>query len=129
MNKPFLCAATNFWIPTRHVFQLNGVELCPTLEEFGAIMGEHNFNAIILPTLEEDLFDLTHQILGVPLAMAKRWCNFDKLDIQMVFKYFSQKDIPLVGVKLSRHLNAFYLYILPRYFLVHKEPHVDPRIL
>ena len=26
----------------------------PTFEEFGAIMGEHNFNAVILPTLKED---------------------------------------------------------------------------
>jgi len=48
------------------------VELCPTLEEFSAIMGEHDFNAIILPTLEEDLSDLAYQLLGVPLAMDER---------------------------------------------------------
>ena len=72
VNEPLLLAATKFWILTRHVFQFNGVELYPILEKFGAIMGEHNFNAIILPTLEEDLFDLAHQLLGVPLTMAKR---------------------------------------------------------
>ena len=80
MNKPLLWAATKFWIPTLHVFQFNGVELCPILEEFGAIMGEHDFSAIILPTLEEDLFDLAHQLLGVPLAMAKRWCKSIKIE-------------------------------------------------
>ena len=72
VNEPLLLAATKFWILTRHVFQFNGVELYPILEKFGAIMGEHNFSAIILPTLEEDLFDLGHQLLGVPLTMAKR---------------------------------------------------------
>ena len=62
MNELLLHATTEFWIPTQHVFQYNSVELCPTLKEFGAIMVEHNFCAIILPTLGEDLFDLAHQL-------------------------------------------------------------------
>ena len=40
VNEPLLRAATNFWIPTWHVFHFNGVEICPILEEFSAIMGE-----------------------------------------------------------------------------------------
>ena len=72
VNEPRMCAATKFWIPTEHFFQFNGVELCPTLEEFGVMMGEHDFGAIILPTLEEDHSNLAHQLLRVPLAMAKR---------------------------------------------------------
>ena len=66
------------------------MELCPALEEFGVIMGEPDLGTIILRTFEEDLFDLAHQLLGVPLAMAKRWCTLDKLNVYMVFKYFSQ---------------------------------------
>ena len=77
--------------PYSACFQFDGVELCPTLEEFGAIMGEHDFGAIILPTLEEDLFDLAHQLLRVPLAMAKRWCKSIKLNAFMVFKYFFKR--------------------------------------
>ena len=46
------------------------MELCPTLEEFGAIIGELDLGSIIRPTLVEDLFDLAHQLLEVPLAMA-----------------------------------------------------------
>ena len=61
VDEPILSAAAKFWIPTQHVFQFNGVELCPTLKEFGATMGELNFSAIILPTLNEDRFDLAHQ--------------------------------------------------------------------
>lgn len=57
VNEPLLCAAAKFWILTWHVFQFNGMKLCPTLEEFGAIIGELDLDAIILPTLEEDLSD------------------------------------------------------------------------
>ena len=52
VNEPLLHAAAEFWIPTQHFFQFNGVELCPTIGEFGVIMGEYDFGAIILPTLE-----------------------------------------------------------------------------
>ena len=95
----------------------------------GAIIGEHDFGAIILPTLKEDLSDLGHQHFGVPLAMAKRWCKSNKLNIFMVFKYFSNKDVPLAGVKRSHHLNTFCLCILARFFLVYETPCVDPGIL
>ena len=105
------------------------MELCPTHEEFGAIMGEHNFSAIILPTLEEYLSNLANQLLGVPLTVAKRWCKSNKLNAFMVFKYFSRMDVPLAGAKRSHHLNAFFFCILARLFLVLKTPCVDPRIL
>ena len=72
VNEPLLRAATEFWILTQYVFQFNGVKLCPTLKEFGTIMGEPELGAIILPIDEEYLFDLAHQLLRVPLVMAKR---------------------------------------------------------
>lgn len=86
VDEPLLHAAPKFWVPTWHVFQFNGVELCLTIEEFGATIGEYDFGAIILPTLEEDLSELAHQLLGVHLSMAKRWCKSNKLNVSMVFK-------------------------------------------
>ena len=129
MNEPLPRAATEFLVFTHHVFQFKGVELFPTIEEFGAITGEHNFGAIILSTLKEDLSNLVHKLLGVHLAMPKRWCKSNKLNVSMVFKYFSKKNVPLIGLKCSHHLNAFCLCILARLFLVHETPHVDPGIL
>ena len=38
VDEPFLHDAANHWVPTQHVIRFNGVELCPTIEEFGAIM-------------------------------------------------------------------------------------------
>ena len=54
VNEPFLRAAAKFWIPTRHVFQFNGMELCLTLEEFSAIVGKSNIHSLILPTTYKD---------------------------------------------------------------------------
>ena len=45
------------------------MELCPTLKEFGVIIGENDFSDIILATLKEDLSDLTHQLLGIHLSI------------------------------------------------------------
>ena len=57
------------------------MELWPTLKEFGVIMGKLGLGSIIAPTLEEDLSYMVHRLLGVPLAMAKKWCTPDKLNV------------------------------------------------
>ena len=44
-------------------------------------MGKPNLSSIIAPTLKEDLSYMAHQLLGVPLVMAKRWCTLDKLNV------------------------------------------------
>jgi len=51
VDEPLLCATAKFWIPTRHVFQFNGVEFCPTLEEVSAIMGKPNVVLSFFPLL------------------------------------------------------------------------------
>ena len=38
VGEPFLCVATNYWVPSQHVFRFNRIELCPTIEEFTAII-------------------------------------------------------------------------------------------
>ena len=68
MNEPFLHAAAEFWILIRHVFQFNGVELCPTLEEFSAIMGKYNINSLILRTTNEEFSIIAKQLLGISLG-------------------------------------------------------------
>ena len=71
------------------------MEICLILEEFSAIMGKPDISALILPTTSEDLSNLAHQLLGIPLAMAQKWCRLNKLNTRMVFIYFSLKNVPL----------------------------------
>jgi len=53
-------------------------------------MGEPDVSTLILPTTDEDFPVMAQQLLGIPLAMAQRWCILNKLNIHMVFTYFSQ---------------------------------------
>ena len=116
MDEPLLHAVANFWIPTQHVFHFNGVEICPTLEEFSTIMGEPEVSTLVFPTIGMDLLASVQALLGVSLDMARRWCIFVKLNVCSIFAYFSRLTIPVIGRPCSYYLNAFCLCILARYF-------------
>ena len=100
----------------------------PTLKEFSAIMGEPSMNEIVFPTIGGDLPTLIQALLGVPLEKAKQWCVFGKLNVHLIFAYFSQLAIPTTNIPRSLFLNAFYLCMLARYFLVHETYCVDHRM-
>ena len=50
LHFPFLYAAVRFWNPVTHVFSFGGKEVCPTFEDFQALM-ESEHNEEILPQL------------------------------------------------------------------------------
>ena len=81
-------------------------------------MGEPEIDDLIFPTMGGDLPSLLRVVLDVPAAMANRWCFFGKLNLRLVFKYFSGSALP-EGEKLRLYfLHAFCLCALARYFLV-----------
>ena len=121
MDKPLLRAVANYWVPTQYVLGFNGVELCPTIEEFGVVMGEPEINDLIFPTIGRDLPSLLQVVLGVPSTMVNRWCVFGKLNFSFVFAHFSDLAL-LVGERpYSYFLHAFCLCAPEMYFLVQKS--------
>ena len=58
VDEPFLRVTANYWVLSRHVFRYNGIELCPTILEFGAIMGELEIDDLIFLTMGGDLASL-----------------------------------------------------------------------
>ena len=128
VDEPLLRAAANFWIPTQHVFHFNGVEVCPILEEFSAIMGEPKVSTIIFPTIGGGSSCLGPSSFRCLLDMAWHCCMFDKLNIHSIFAYFSLLTVPETNRPRSYYLNAFYLCILARYFLVQETGHLDQRM-
>ena len=91
-------------------------------------MGEPSVNDLVLPTMDGDLPTLIQALLGVPLEKAKQWCVFGKLSVHLIFAYFSRLTIPMIDIPRSQFLNAFYLCMLARYFLVHETYFVDHRM-
>ena len=94
MDKPLFRAAANYWVPTWHVFHFNGVELCPTIKEFCAIMGELEIDNLVFPTMGRDLPFLLQVVLGVPLATTNRCCIFGKLNLSLVLHNFLTSPFP-----------------------------------
>ena len=66
VDKPLLYAAVNYWVPSQHVFCFNGIELCPTIEEFGTIMDKPKIDDLIFSTIGKDLPSLLQVMLGEP---------------------------------------------------------------
>ena len=121
MDEPLLRDVANYWVPTRHVLGFNGVELCPTIEEFGTVMGELEIDDLIFPTIGRDLPSLLKVVLGVPSTTTNRWYVFGKLNLSFVFAHFSDSALPVGERPHSYFLHAFCLCALERYFLVQKS--------
>ena len=67
-------------------------------------------------------------VLGVLTATANRWCVFGKLNLRLVFEYFSSSTLPEGERPCPYFLRAFCLCALTRYFLVQNSYCVDLRM-
>ena len=67
-------------------------------------------------------------MLGVPEFIANRWCVFGKLNLRLVFDYFSGSGLLESERPRSHYLHAFCLCALARYFLVQQSYCVDIRM-
>ena len=91
-------------------------------------MGEPEIDDLILPTIGGDLPSFLWVVLGVPKTTANRWCVFGKLNLRLVFDYFSSSGLPKGERPRSYYLRAFCLCALPRYFLIQQSHCVDLRM-
>ena len=128
VDEPLLCAAVNYWVPSQHVFHFNGIELCPNIEEFAAIMGELEIDDLIFPTMGGDLTSLPQVVSDIPSTMANRWCVFRKHNLKLVFEYLSDLTLTVGERPRSYFLRVFCMCALARYFLVQNSYCVDFRI-
>ena len=82
----------------------------------------------IFPTMGRDLPSLLRVVLGVLPATANRWCVFGKLNLRLIFEYFSGSTLPKAERPRSYFLHAFCLCALLRYFLVQNSYCVELRM-
>ena len=109
----------------------NGIELYPIIEEFAAIMGEPDWTGdwwSHLPYHGWGSPPLLQVVLGIPSTTTNRWYVYGKLNLKLVFEYFSDSTL-LVGERPhSYFLYVFCLCALARYFLVQNSYCVNLRM-
>ena len=96
VDEPFLRVATNYQVPSQHVFRFNRIELCPIVEEFVAIMAKPEIDDHIFPTMGRDLPSLLQVMVGIPSTEANRWCVFRKLNLSWFLSIFLVLPFPMV---------------------------------
>ena len=52
MDWDLLHASLKFWVPEDHVFRFKIDEICPTIEDFSAILGVDSSLPAVIPTLQ-----------------------------------------------------------------------------
>jgi hypothetical protein len=123
LNLPLLRAASNFWDHTRHVFLFNRCELCPMMEEFGAIMGLSNFNHILLPPKHADIVPLLDEVLSIPYRLGSSWSKNDGFDLHALIDHFSKV------VDEECYPEALVVAVLVSFFLTGDFSEVDVVVL
>ena len=65
----FLRAVVKFWDPEDHVFRFNTTELCPTIEEFSAILGYDPSKKSIVVSCEPRHKESLSDTFGLPTSI------------------------------------------------------------
>ncbi|KAL7225057.1 hypothetical protein ACSBR1_020362 [Camellia fascicularis] len=85
---PFLHAAARFWNPVTHVFSFGGQEVCPTFEDFQALM-ESERNEEVLPQLRFGHAQPLGRMCGLTIHDARSLICDGELDILSLIHRFS----------------------------------------
>lgn len=89
INESFLTTITKYWDPLRHVFRFNNIEMCPTIEEFSAILKYPNSHNLLLPSLTVPLPSSLASVLDISVRQAKSWCANSTIDLEPLVRCFS----------------------------------------
>lgn len=89
LHFPFLHAAARFWNPVTHVFSFSGQEVCPTFEDFQALM-ESERNEEILPQFHFGHAQALGQMCGLLIPDARSLICDGILDVLSLVCRFSE---------------------------------------
>ena len=88
LHFSFLHAAARFWNPVPHVFSFCGQEICPTFEDFQALMVSER-NEDILPQFRCGHIQTLGRMCGLTLHDARSLIRDGELDIPSLIHRFS----------------------------------------
>ena len=113
LHFPFLHAAARFWNPVTHVFSFSGQEVCPTFEDFQALM-ESERDEEILPQLNFGHVQTLGRMCGLTMYDARSLIYDGMLDIPSLIHRFSD-----TGDRDDHHWQGFRRHALCLCILSH----------
>lgn len=125
---PFLHAATRCWNPITHIFRFGSQEMCPTLEEFQALMESQRDQEIMLQPCFGHAQALG-RMCGLTLHEARSLAHNGELDIPDLIRQFSitgDKD-DLLWRGYRQH--AFCLCLLAHFLLASSRGGVSIKLI
>ena len=128
LEPDFLRRATLHWVPELHVFRFSpGVEMCPMVEEFAAIIDIRDLSWQLYPNLALDTrkaaISNLCSYMGVTGSLAQSWRAGDLMSINFFFDYLVNRRFPPSEDTLLRGLC---ICLLSSTFLVQDSFCFDP---
>ncbi|KAL7197506.1 hypothetical protein ACSBR2_020109 [Camellia fascicularis] len=113
LRFPFLHAAARCWNPVTHVFSFGGQEMCPTFEDFQALM-ESRCEKEILPQFRFGHIQALGRMCGLTSHDARSLIRDGELDIPSLIHQFSD-----AGDRDDHHWQGFRRHVLCLCMLSH----------
>ncbi|GMY38586.1 hypothetical protein FCV25MIE_33830 [Fagus crenata] len=81
-----LRASFNFWDPEDHVFRFHLDEICPTIEEFSAILDIDQHLPFAVPVLKRSYHETLCEVLGLPLPIVMKMLESRGLNLRLLLE-------------------------------------------
>lgn len=127
VNWAMLRAASHFWSIRTHLFNFSMNELCPTHEEFCAMVGMAPGGLIAVPSMSRPPVVALQELLGIDGETARLMLRGQYLDLTMLpvhFAKFLEND-----AYLKRRQSALFLCLLAKYFFIGYPGFIGARVI
>uniref|UniRef100_A0A7N2MMY2 Aminotransferase-like plant mobile domain-containing protein n=1 Tax=Quercus lobata TaxID=97700 RepID=A0A7N2MMY2_QUELO len=95
VEESMLRVAAKFWDHKKHVFRFNWSEMCPTVEEFGAIMGNKNMESVLFSAYHFDPIKILCNYLDYPLKDMNEVIDKDlSFDLELLIDLYWRDNCP-----------------------------------
>ncbi|GMY09301.1 hypothetical protein FCV25MIE_34128 [Fagus crenata] len=117
-----LRASFNFWDPEDHVFRFHLDEICPTIEEFSAILDIDQHLPFAVPVLKRSYHETLCEVLGLPLPIVMKMLESRGLNLRLLLEE-AQTKVPNSVLESHQKLSALAMAFIGEFLL--SSPHFE----
>lgn len=118
IRHEILQGATHFWDPKVHVFRFGYEELCPTVEEFQALLEYRPRKSIVVPTIQVSAVTTLQTMLSLSRSKAVQFLPHGEFNVLRLIEHFRPMGDPNDEAYQKRRRAALCIALLARYLLV-----------